>query len=256
MGIEPTLVAWEATVLPLNYTRFAVRFYAAARPTGKLTAHEVRPARSGVVRRRRRCRQHRAGGRALAHRRLRGQQAHFRSGGGFRLRADRARRQRRRADGCRPCAAGAGARAAPSGCAARRRDAPACQRLARLRAGVREHLVDRGIPARRARFVQRRASGHSRPARRARELRDRRGGRGQLGGLRHPQRAADDRRPDARCRFATTSSWSCCKPDHPLARSAVARLRRNRRSAVRRPARRQRPASRAHARRNRNAAAR
>jgi hypothetical protein len=37
MGIEPTLVAWEATVLPLNYTRFAVRFYAAARPTGKLT---------------------------------------------------------------------------------------------------------------------------------------------------------------------------------------------------------------------------
>lgn len=38
MGIEPTLVAWEATVLPLNYTRFAVRFYAAARHTGKLTA--------------------------------------------------------------------------------------------------------------------------------------------------------------------------------------------------------------------------
>ena len=25
MGIEPTLVAWEATVLPLNYTRLAVR---------------------------------------------------------------------------------------------------------------------------------------------------------------------------------------------------------------------------------------
>ncbi len=23
MGIEPTLVAWEATVLPLNYTRFS-----------------------------------------------------------------------------------------------------------------------------------------------------------------------------------------------------------------------------------------
>jgi DNA-binding transcriptional LysR family regulator len=36
MGIEPTLVAWEATVLPLNYTRFPLRFYAAARPTGKL----------------------------------------------------------------------------------------------------------------------------------------------------------------------------------------------------------------------------
>ena len=27
MGIEPTLVAWEATVLPLNYTRFGWRFY-------------------------------------------------------------------------------------------------------------------------------------------------------------------------------------------------------------------------------------
>lgn len=37
MGIEPTLVAWEATVLPLNYTRIrTVRFYAAGRPTGKL----------------------------------------------------------------------------------------------------------------------------------------------------------------------------------------------------------------------------
>ena len=30
MGIEPTLVAWEATVLPLNYTRFGARFYAAS----------------------------------------------------------------------------------------------------------------------------------------------------------------------------------------------------------------------------------
>ena len=26
MGIEPTLVAWEATVLPLNYTRIASGF--------------------------------------------------------------------------------------------------------------------------------------------------------------------------------------------------------------------------------------
>ena len=26
MGIEPTLSAWEAEVLPLNYTRFALRF--------------------------------------------------------------------------------------------------------------------------------------------------------------------------------------------------------------------------------------
>ena len=30
MGIEPTLVAWEATVLPLNYTRARPRFYAAS----------------------------------------------------------------------------------------------------------------------------------------------------------------------------------------------------------------------------------
>jgi hypothetical protein len=27
MGIEPTLVAWEATVLPLNYARCGRRFY-------------------------------------------------------------------------------------------------------------------------------------------------------------------------------------------------------------------------------------
>src|SRR4026207_1714634 len=91
MGIEPTLVAWEATVLPLNYTRIAVGFYAAARPTGKLTSHEARPARPGAVCRRRRCRQHRAGGRALAHRSLRGQQAHFRSGRGLWLPAHRPR---------------------------------------------------------------------------------------------------------------------------------------------------------------------
>src|SRR5687767_7307967 len=37
MGIEPTLVAWEATVLPLNYTRCGAGFYVtvlrdAARP--------------------------------------------------------------------------------------------------------------------------------------------------------------------------------------------------------------------------------
>jgi hypothetical protein len=29
MGIEPTLVAWEATVLPLNYTRRSIGFYSA-----------------------------------------------------------------------------------------------------------------------------------------------------------------------------------------------------------------------------------
>ena len=34
MGIEPTLVAWEATVLPLNYTRRAPGFYASGRATG------------------------------------------------------------------------------------------------------------------------------------------------------------------------------------------------------------------------------
>ena len=31
MGIEPTLVAWEATVLPLNYTRAAADFMHPAR---------------------------------------------------------------------------------------------------------------------------------------------------------------------------------------------------------------------------------
>ena len=32
MGIEPTLVAWEATVLPLNYTRARGPFYCAMGP--------------------------------------------------------------------------------------------------------------------------------------------------------------------------------------------------------------------------------
>ena len=32
MGIEPTLVAWEATVLPLNYTRFVVRILCSGPP--------------------------------------------------------------------------------------------------------------------------------------------------------------------------------------------------------------------------------
>ena len=27
MGIEPTLAAWEAAVLPLNYTRVGLRYY-------------------------------------------------------------------------------------------------------------------------------------------------------------------------------------------------------------------------------------
>ena len=36
MGIEPTLVAWEATVLPLNYTRWPVRILCRFLTTGKL----------------------------------------------------------------------------------------------------------------------------------------------------------------------------------------------------------------------------
>ena len=35
MGIEPTLVAWEATVLPLNYTRAGGRFYSVHGSSGK-----------------------------------------------------------------------------------------------------------------------------------------------------------------------------------------------------------------------------
>jgi hypothetical protein len=34
MGIEPTLAAWEAAVLPLNYTRVTRAVYAAARGVG------------------------------------------------------------------------------------------------------------------------------------------------------------------------------------------------------------------------------
>lgn len=35
MGIEPTLEAWEAAVLPLNYTRFVLRPSMAERPDAK-----------------------------------------------------------------------------------------------------------------------------------------------------------------------------------------------------------------------------
>ncbi len=34
MGIEPTLAAWEAAVLPLNYTRAGLRVYACAGALG------------------------------------------------------------------------------------------------------------------------------------------------------------------------------------------------------------------------------
>ena len=36
MGIEPTLVAWEATVLPLNYTRARPRILGRFSRAGKL----------------------------------------------------------------------------------------------------------------------------------------------------------------------------------------------------------------------------
>ena len=42
MGIEPTLVAWEATVLPLNYTRVALdraKVYAAPRAVPSASYH-------------------------------------------------------------------------------------------------------------------------------------------------------------------------------------------------------------------------
>ena len=44
MGIEPTLVAWEATVLPLNYTRWPTLILCRSRRVGKST---IQPARQG-----------------------------------------------------------------------------------------------------------------------------------------------------------------------------------------------------------------
>ena len=38
MGIEPTLSAWEAEVLPLNYTRLAAAVYARPRALGNAGA--------------------------------------------------------------------------------------------------------------------------------------------------------------------------------------------------------------------------
>ena len=40
MGIEPTLVAWEATVLPLNYARLIGK--SNGRPTGEQSAAQNR----------------------------------------------------------------------------------------------------------------------------------------------------------------------------------------------------------------------
>jgi hypothetical protein len=37
MGIEPTLSAWEAEVLPLNYTRKIYRIFYAIFPAGQLS---------------------------------------------------------------------------------------------------------------------------------------------------------------------------------------------------------------------------
>jgi hypothetical protein len=45
MGIEPTLSAWEAEVLPLNYTRLAhARYFMLFAPEGKIKYHNPLPA--------------------------------------------------------------------------------------------------------------------------------------------------------------------------------------------------------------------
>ena len=41
MGIEPTLVAWEATVLPLNYARLEPRFYSGCGPLSNFVAEKA-----------------------------------------------------------------------------------------------------------------------------------------------------------------------------------------------------------------------
>jgi hypothetical protein len=43
MGIEPTLVAWEATVLPLNYTRALLAHLVAAllSPASRRLTHRI-----------------------------------------------------------------------------------------------------------------------------------------------------------------------------------------------------------------------
>ena len=53
MGIEPTLAAWEAAVLPLNYTRTGGRFYGPPVAVGKCAAH---PLAGGPLRTDSRCR--------------------------------------------------------------------------------------------------------------------------------------------------------------------------------------------------------
>ena len=51
MGIEPTLVAWEATVLPLNYTRLGPHSIGHARKTATSPARRTAatPRRTGTA---------------------------------------------------------------------------------------------------------------------------------------------------------------------------------------------------------------
>ena len=51
MGIEPTLVAWEATVLPLNYTRLGRHSIGHARTTATSPARRTAgtPRRTGTA---------------------------------------------------------------------------------------------------------------------------------------------------------------------------------------------------------------
>ena len=53
MGIEPTLVAWEATVLPLNYTRWPALILCRSRGVGKSTIQPARQSSGPRLRRRR-----------------------------------------------------------------------------------------------------------------------------------------------------------------------------------------------------------
>ena len=53
MGIEPTLVAWEATVLPLNYTRWPPLILCRSRRVGKSTIQPARQSSGPRLRRRR-----------------------------------------------------------------------------------------------------------------------------------------------------------------------------------------------------------
>ena len=217
MGIEPTLVAWEATVLPLNYTRAASRFYAPTACRRQLRRELKQPVRfdlrdlelfvavadAGSIARAAE-RSHTVA--SAVSKRISDLEESF----GTPLLV-------RGAKGVELTAAGhallARARVLLHQAAQlddeMRRHASGARGYVRVFANI--SAIVEFLPRALASFAAQ-TSRHSRASGRARELRDRFRGRGQLGGLRHRERIARDRRSDDRAVPQRRARARSCNP--------------------------------------------